>query len=251
MRFVVTGAASGIGAAVAAALSQANHKVIAVDRIAPRHDYLEFVPCDLGDEASVARACAAINGDLNGIANVAGVPGTHPGDVVMKVNYLGYRALLEGLLPKVANGGSVVSVASTAARHCEWDGARLRSILALQNWDEVIAATNAVAEGGTATYCNSKRLITALTPFLVKAGLPRGIRFNTVSPGITRTPILQDFRESFGFERVEAAASAVGGYGEPDAIADVIVYLLLPESRWVNGVDIIVDGGLQALRELT
>lgn len=249
MRFVVTGAASGIGAAVVEVLSKANHTVIAVDRVAPKRKTLQFVQCDLADEASIARCCERIDGPLQGLAGVAGLPGTHPGDLVMKVNYLGHRALLDGLWPKIVDGGSVVSVASTTARHCDWDGARLRSVLELQAWDDVIAATNAVSGGGVAAYCSSKRLVTALAPSLVKAGLPRSIRFNTVSPGITETPILQAFKDSFGPDRIEAAANMVGGFGQPEAIADVIAYLLSPGSRWVNGVDLTVDGGLQAARE--
>jgi NAD(P)-dependent dehydrogenase (short-subunit alcohol dehydrogenase family) len=248
MRIIVTGAASGIGAAVADVLLNAGHSVIAVDRVAPRAPP-EFVQCDLTDQASIARCCDSIEEPLHGIANVAGLPGTHPGELVMMVNYLGYRALLEGLLPKVVDGGSIVSVATTATRHCEWDVPRLRSILALENWDEVIAATDAIAGGGTAAYCSSKRLVTALTPMLVKTGLSRRLRFNTVSPGITKTPILQDFKDSFGEDRIEAAANMVGGFGRPEAIADVIAYLLLPGSEWVNGVDLTVDGGLQALRD--
>ena len=100
MRFVVTGAASGIGAAVAAALVNEGYACIAVDRVAPRQS-MEFVPCDLSDENAVARCAEAIRGPLDGIASVAGLPGTHPGDLVMKVNYLGCRWLIEALLPKV------------------------------------------------------------------------------------------------------------------------------------------------------
>jgi NAD(P)-dependent dehydrogenase (short-subunit alcohol dehydrogenase family) len=167
----------------------------------------------------------------------------------MKVNYLGYRAFMEGLTPKLANGGSVVTVATTAAKHCIWNNEKLRDILALSDWEEVLRATGAATAGGVAAYCNSKRLVTAMTPALVKAGLARGLRFNTVSPGITATPILQDFKDSFGADRIEAAANMVGGFGRPEAVADAIVYLLKPSSGWVNGVDLVVDGGLQALRD--
>src|ERR1700734_890849 len=131
MRFLVTGASSGIGAAVAGALVEAGHACVAVDRVAPSAN-LEFVKCDLGDQDAVERCRASIEGPLHGIANVAGLPGTHPGELVMKVNYLGCRALIEGLLPKIADGGAVVSVSSIAARHCEYDAERLASILAMR-----------------------------------------------------------------------------------------------------------------------
>lgn len=248
MRFVVTGAASGIGAATADALLRGGHTVIAVDRVAPK-SAAEFVACDLSDPIAIRRACDAVQGPLDGLANIAGLPGTHPGDLVMKVNYLGYRALMEGLTPKLRDGASVVSVATTAARHSSWDAARLARMLALTDWDDVIEATEAVAHGGVAAYCNSKRLVTAMTPGLVKAGLSRKLRYNTVSPGVTATPILQDFKDSFGADRIEAAANAVGGFGRPEAIASAIAWLLLPGSEWVNGVDLTVDGGLQALRD--
>jgi NAD(P)-dependent dehydrogenase (short-subunit alcohol dehydrogenase family) len=248
MRFVVTGAASGIGAATTDALLGGGHTVVAVDRIAPK-SAAEFVACDLADPEAIRRACDAIQGPLDGLANVAGLPGTHPGDLVMKVNYLGYRALMEGLTPQLRDGASVVSVATTAAKHCSWDAARLANVLALGDWEQVLEATEATSLGGVAAYCNSKRLVTAMMPGLVKAGLPRKLRYNAVSPGITATPILQDFKDSFGADRIEVAASAVGGLGRPEAIASAICWLLLPASDWVNGVDLTVDGGLQALRD--
>ena len=248
MRFVVTGAASGIGAAVAEKLSRAGHHCIAVDRAEPSASY-EFLRCDLSDEGSVRDCIAAIEGPLDGIANIAGLPGTHPGDVVMKVNYLGCRALIEGLLPKVVDGGAVVSVSSIAARHCEYSPERLRSVLALREWAEALDATDAAAGGGLAAYSNSKRLLLAWNTLAVRLGHPRGVRFNVVSPGPVNTPIIKDFRESFGTDRIDAAESVVGRLGRPDDIARAIVYLLSPEANWINGVDLSVDGGLQALRE--
>lgn len=248
MRFVVTGAASGIGAAVADMLGKAGHDCVAVDRVAPTGPY-EFVPCDLSDQAAVARCHEAIKGPLHGIANIAGLPGTHPGDLVMKVNYLGCRALIEGLLPRIVDGGAVVSVSSIAARHCEYSAERLRSIVAMRDWAEILSATDAVAGGGLAAYSNSKRLLLVWNPFAVQLGHARRIRFNIVSPGPVNTAIIKDFRESFGADRIAAAEKLVGRLGEPEDIAKAIVYLLSPEANWINGVDLSVDGGLQALRE--
>ena len=248
MRFAVTGAASGIGAALVGELTKAGHHCVAIDRVVPSAK-VEFESCDLGDRNAVMRCCESIEGPLHGIANIAGLPGTHPGELVMKVNYLGCRALIEGLAPKMVDGGAVVSVSSIAARHCDYDAERLRSILALRDWTAVLEATDAANAGGLAAYSNSKRLLVAWTPSAVRMGQSRGIRFNVVSPGPVDTPIIDDFRRSFGPGRVEAAEALVGRLGRPDDIAKVIAFLLSPESGWVNGVDLSIDGGLQALRE--
>lgn len=248
LNFAVTGAANGIGAATAALLAEAGHRCIAVDRV-PSKQEGRYVQCDLSDEAAVARACAAIDGPLHGIAHVAGLPGTRPGPAVMRVNYLGGRRLIEGLLPKLADGGSVVLVSSIAARHCTYNSARLHSLLSVADWDAVLAATDVAALGGARAYEISKRLLTAWVPTAVQSCASRRIRFNVVSPGPVETQILPDFRESMGSDRVAAAAQVVGRLGRPEDIAPVIAFLLSPSAGWVNGVEIAADGGLQALRE--
>jgi NAD(P)-dependent dehydrogenase (short-subunit alcohol dehydrogenase family) len=246
--FAITGGSSGIGAATVAALRAAGHRAIAIDRVPPEADG-PYVECDLNDEASIARACAAIDGPLDGIAHVAGLPGTRPGPAVMRVNYLGGRRLIEGLLPKLSDGGSIVLVSSVAARHCTYDNAQLRALLDLDDWDAVLAATDVAVLGGGRAYEISKRLLNAWVPHAVKRFADRRLRFNVVSPGPVTTKILADFRESMGSDRVDAAAQMVGRLGEPEDIAPPIAFLLDRSARWVNGVNIAIDGGLLALRE--
>lgn len=248
LNFVVTGAANGIGAATVAVLAEAGHRCVAVDRVPPKcgDRYLE---CDLTQEAAILRTCAAIEGPIHGIAHVAGVPGTWPGPAVMQVNYLGGRRLIEGLMPKLADGGSVVLVSSIAARHCSFDAARLRELIDLPDWDAVVDSTDVNALGGARAYEISKRLLTAWMPCAIVAWAERRVRFNVVSPGPVETRILRDFRESMGSDRVDVAAKIVGRLGRPEDIAPVIAFLLGPTASWVNGIDVAVDGGLQALRE--
>jgi NAD(P)-dependent dehydrogenase (short-subunit alcohol dehydrogenase family) len=250
LNFAVTGAASGIGAATVALLTEAGHRCIAIDRVRPKQSG-RYVECDLSDEAAIAPACAAIDGPLHGIAHVAGLAGTWPGAAVMRVNYLGGRRLIEGLMPRLADGASIVLVSSIAARHCSYDAAQLRQLLGLSDWDAVLDATDVAALGGARAYEISKRLLTAWLPYATKASAARHIRFNVVSPGPVETQILADFRQSMGSDRVDAAAHMVGRLGRPDDIAAVIAFLLGPSASWVNGVEIAVDGGLQALREAT
>jgi NAD(P)-dependent dehydrogenase (short-subunit alcohol dehydrogenase family) len=246
--FIVTGAASGIGAATMALLCASGHPCISIDRVAPKSE-VRHIDCDLADEAAIASACAAIEGPLAGIAHVAGVPGTRPAAAVMKVNYLGGRRLIEGLMPKLADGASVVIVSSLAARHIGFEASLVQKLLDLPRWEAVNAAVEAETIGGARAYEISKGLLNAWVPWATRLGAARGIRFNLISPGPVATPILQDFRESMGAARVDAAEQLVGRLGRADEVAAVIAFLLGSSASWVNGTEIIVDGGLQALRE--
>jgi NAD(P)-dependent dehydrogenase (short-subunit alcohol dehydrogenase family) len=246
-RIVVSGAASGIGAAVLRELVAASHHVIAVDRNAV--DAAEYVACDLSNEASIARSCAAIEGPLDGIAHVAGVPGTLPAETVLTVNYLGAKRLIETLAPKLADDASVVVVSSLAAGRCGWETARLREILAITDWRAALDAIGSSRIEGGEAYEISKRLMLAYLPLAVAGGAVRRIRVNAVSPGPVETPILGDFQKSMGTGRIEAARAMVGRHARAEEIAAAILFFLDPASSWVNGANLTVDGGLTALRE--
>jgi hypothetical protein len=137
-RFIVTGAASGIGAATLAALKAAGHRCLAIDRKPLPGE--EFLACDLADESSIAACIEAIDGPVDGVAHVAGIAGTADAAQVLKVNYLGARRFIEMLSPKIVEGGSVVVVSSLAARRCVWHVTRLREMLAFSDWPEALAA---------------------------------------------------------------------------------------------------------------
>jgi NAD(P)-dependent dehydrogenase (short-subunit alcohol dehydrogenase family) len=62
------------------------------------------------------------------------------------------------------------------------------------------------------------------------------------------TPILEDFKKDHGRDKVDGAGALLGRFGDPGDIAPVIDFLFRPESGWVNGSDIRVDGGLGAYR---
>ena len=113
-RVVVTGCASGIGAALCTQLGELGAEVVGLDVRRPTYDLADFVELDLADPASIEHAADAVGGQIDSLFNVAGVS-SGIGDplLVVTINFLGTRMFTEALLPRI--GSSVVCVSSLAA----------------------------------------------------------------------------------------------------------------------------------------
>ena len=141
-RVVVVGAGSGIGAAVAAHLHNRGDHVLAVDVRPHETPAADRALCDLRDADSIQELLCGMGDEWDMLAHVAGVPGTAPAADVLKVNYLGMRLMVEGMLPRLRAGGSVVVIASTAA--LGWDQR-------IETLDGLLQATTADAVSCDAT----------------------------------------------------------------------------------------------------
>ncbi|RZT88454.1 NAD(P)-dependent dehydrogenase (short-subunit alcohol dehydrogenase family) [Pseudonocardia sediminis] len=243
-RHVVTGASSGIGAALAAALAAGGDEVLGLDRSDGFPPGVEPVHCDLTDPASIAAAARRIGaaGPLDGLACVAGVPGTAPAATVMAVNVVGTRALTEALLPRVRDGGSVVLLASLAGYRSPVPDADVARLVSAPDADVLAAA----GDDGPEAYQLSKKIVHRYAVELAVRLLPRRVRCSSISPGPVTTPILADFRATM--PSVDGAAEIVGRHGAADEVAAAAAFLLSPAASWVNGIDLRVDGGLLATR---
>src|ERR1700759_3047326 len=115
-RAVVTGCASGIGAAVARQLAELGAEVVGLDLKRPALQLKEFHELDLSDPASIERAVAAIDGPVDSLFNVAGVS-SGIGDPmrVVTINFLGMRNFTEALIPSMPPGSAIANVSSLAA----------------------------------------------------------------------------------------------------------------------------------------
>ncbi len=234
MTFLVTGASSGIGATLCVRLAG---NAVGLDR----RD--AAIICDLADPAAID-AIAARLGPFDGIAHVAGLPGTASASSIIAVNLLAPIRLTAALRPRLAAGGSIVAVSSVTALRCDWSEAMLDALID----SDTTSLAQAAALPGHEAYALSKAALNRWAVRSAAALRTDGLRVNTVSPGPVETPILDDFRASIGAERIDGAARRAGRHGQPGEIAAVIEFLLSNEASWINGADIRVDGGYHAIR---
>lgn len=241
---VITGVSSGIGSDTAKLLRLHGARVIGVDRNDPLLTLDGFVKADLSDPTAIDAAIARLPGRIDALCNIAGVPGTAPVDLVARVNYLGLRHLTLGLIGRMA-GGSVVNVSSILG--AEWP-ARLALHRALASTPS-FAAGQAWLEAHpvpqeTCYQYFKEALIVWTTTQSQTLFMEHDVRMNCVAPGPVFTPILGDFVQMLGNERVEKDAHRMKRPAFSDEVAPVIAFLCSDASRWVSGVNLPVDGGL-------
>ncbi len=243
---LVTGAASGIGLATVVRLVADGRAVIGLDR--RESPACETRLCDLSDPAAIDAAVASLPDALSGLANVAGVPGTAPAETVLRVNFLGTRHLTEALAPRLIPGSAVVNVASVVAARDPASRETVAQLLNTTGFHDGLTWCRNHAMSGAEAYKFSKQTLIEWTLVASVALRERGVRVLSVSPGVTDTPILGDFRASMGEEAIDRAVAEAGRVGSPADIGSVIAFLLSADAGWVNAVDLRVDGGLVGAR---
>jgi NAD(P)-dependent dehydrogenase (short-subunit alcohol dehydrogenase family) len=241
-RYVVTGAASGIGHAVAKQLLASGAEVYSLDRNAPSAAVTRHIEVDLSNPRSIDAAVEQLDGQFDGLMNVAGVPGTAPSDVVLAVNTLAVRHLTESMFDRLNPKGTVTIVSSTAG--FGWP-ARLdviRELLATETFEDGVAWFKAHPQQGNA-YNFSKEVTTVYAMSMGLMAAQHGFGINAVLPGPVQTPILADFEDTMGKDTLDGLKALLGRHATPDDIAGAIVFLASDAARWINGHALVVDGG--------
>ncbi|MCC6247465.1 MAG: 3-oxoacyl-ACP reductase FabG [Rubrivivax sp.] len=236
---VVTGAASGIGAAIAGKLAEAGATVVVADiqddrgesRAATlRHSghNAQFVRVDLTDAASVAAFAADVQarfGTPDVLVNGAGWGTTHPfwegspelWDRIIALNFVGPMRLTKAFVPAMIQRGSgrIVNIASDAGR---------------------------VGSLGETVYSGAKGGLIAFTKSLARETARYGIGVNCVCPGPTDTPLMAAVPEKV----TEALKKAIPmrRLGRPEEVADAVMFFAGDSASYVTGQVLSVSGGL-------
>jgi NAD(P)-dependent dehydrogenase (short-subunit alcohol dehydrogenase family) len=236
---LVTGGASGIGAAIAARLQQGGARVAVLDvNPAGAAEGLLAVTCDVSDDGSVRAAVDTVAEQLGGVdivINNAGVgaAGTVADNSdeewhrVFDVNVVGMVRVSRAALPHLRRS-SAPAVVNTAS----------------------IAATAGLPQ--RALYSASKGAVLALTRAMAADHIAEGIRVNCVHPGTADTPWVQRLLDAAEDPEAERAAlenrQPHGRLVSAEEVADAVAYLASPRSRSTTGTSVAVDGGMQELR---
>lgn len=242
-RYVVTGAASGIGAATARKLLAAGAEVTSLDRNPPSVPVSRHIEVDLANPRSIDAAVEQLEGSYDGLMNIAGIPGTAPGETVVAVNSLAVRHLTEAFLDRLNSGGTVTTVSSTAGFGWPERLEAIRDLLATESFEEGARWFKEHPQQGNA-YNFSKEVTTVYAMSMGLALQEMGFRINAVLPGPVDTPILVDFEETMGKDTLDGLRELLGRHASPADIAPVILFLASEEARWVNGQALAVDGGI-------
>lgn len=245
---VITGVASGIGARTAELAAAQGADVVGIDINEPEVVHGRFVAVDLADDQSIASGVNELPDRIDGLCNIAGLSG-HRGVVpTLSVNFYGLRAFTEAAAPKIREGGSIVNCASIAGSAWRANLDRARAMVEIPGFPDVTKVANQFMIPDAGAYPVSKELLLVWNQLAAHHELfkGRGIRVNAVSPGPVETPILGQFREVLGDDRVDSDIARVGRSGRPADIAPVILFLCSDAARWVNGSNLAVDGGLEA-----
>jgi len=239
-RTVVVGAATGMGEATARLLLDAGAEVVAMDRAPVTLEGVQAIEVDLADSGSIDGAVEKCGGHVDALFSCAGVADGTPG--IEKVNFLGHRHMIDGLLARdMLPRGSAIGFISSAAG-LGWE-AVLDELEVLLDTPDFDSGASWFADHGKADYLSTKQAICAYVARQSFPLLQQGIRINAICPGPTDTPLARANEEmwlGFGADYREAAGVEAS---TPTEQAFPLVFLCSRAAMAITGVTLVSDAG--------
>ena len=244
--YLVTGGATGIGAAIKNQLIKEAHKVLVVD--IKDVDIQADLSSGSGRQAAIDEIRKRAPEGLNGIITCAGVASHTPNHaLIASLNFFGSTELISGLKDLLAmKKGSAIVISSNSAPMPTNDD----YVQKLLDANESEACNMAETMDGHAVYSGSKQALARWMRTNTPEYARDGIRLNAIAPGYTQTPMTKAVEEdkTYGAAIKEFVASIpIGRPGQAQDMADTVSFLLKPEAAFICGSVIFIDGGHDAM----
>lgn len=244
--YVVTGAASGIGAAIAQQLSSEGHQIIGLD--IQEADIVADLASAEGRDSAIAAIKEATAGGFDGLITCAGLGSHVPNKaLITSVNYFGSVDLIDGLREHLATHQAAVLIISSNSAPMATNPEFVASLL---DHDSAQAIAIAQQMDGQQVYSGTKQALAVWMRRNTASYAGQGIRMNAIAPGYTRTPLSAAVEDdpTYGDAIKQFIASIpVGRPGVAQDMADAASFLLGDKAGFVCGSVLFVDGGHDAM----
>ena len=242
----VTGTASGIGLATKQRLEASGVRVIGVDK----HDAEVVGDLSVASDRRriVDEVLATCGGVLDGLVPCAGLSTPVSDELIVRVNYYGTMAVVDGLRPALARGTNPALVMISSNSTTMTPGLSADDAHVYLEQEEEAAVQHFRSSRPFTAYPAGKLAIAYWVRRSSAEWLAQGIRLNGVAPGVTDTAMV---RPLLDIPEIKASLDRVpiplGRWGTPEEIASVISFLLSGDSSYIVGQVLFVDGGTDAL----